>query len=103
MAGADRVRARRRRAFFALNLVTVCSVAVVVLHSFVTDRRRLRELEVAYLKQAPGQGTGLGLSTSYSIVTGRHRGTIALESRSGLTRFTVRLPLESRLVAPPGD
>ncbi len=37
--------------FFVLNVVTVSSVAFVVLRSFVTDRRRLRELEVAYLNQ----------------------------------------------------
>ena len=38
-------------AFFVLNVSTVSSVAFVVLRSFVTDRRRLRELEVAYLNQ----------------------------------------------------
>ena len=38
-------------AFFVLNVVTVSSVAFVVLRSFVSDRRRLRELEVAYLNQ----------------------------------------------------
>jgi len=38
-------------AFFVLNVVTVSSVGFVVLRSFVTDRRRLRELEVAYLNQ----------------------------------------------------
>ena len=37
--------------FFLLNIITVSSVAFVVVHSFVTDRRRLRELEVAYLNQ----------------------------------------------------
>src|SRR5512143_2382619 len=38
-------------AFFVLNVGTVSSIAFVVLRSFVTDRRRLRELEVAYLNQ----------------------------------------------------
>jgi signal transduction histidine kinase len=37
--------------FFALNIVTVSLLAFVVLHSFVSDRRRLRELEVAYLNR----------------------------------------------------
>jgi signal transduction histidine kinase len=37
--------------FFVLNVSTVSSVAFVVLYSFVTDRRKLRELEVAYLSQ----------------------------------------------------
>ena len=33
--------------FFALNVITVSLLAFVVLHSFVSDRRKLRELEVA--------------------------------------------------------
>jgi signal transduction histidine kinase len=41
-----------------------------------------------------GKGTGLGLSTSHAIVTGKHRGSIRVESRPGMTRFTVRLPIE---------
>ncbi|MGH9258936.1 MAG: sensor histidine kinase, partial [Acidimicrobiales bacterium] len=53
-----------------------------------------------FTTKAPGKGTGLGLSTSYSIVTGTHRGTIAVESRPGFTRFTVRLPLESPSAVP---
>ncbi len=38
-------------AFFVLNSIIVFSIAFVVLHTFVTDRRKLRELEVAYLDQ----------------------------------------------------
>jgi signal transduction histidine kinase len=38
-------------AFFVLNLGTVSSVAFVVLYSFMAERKRLRELEVAYLNQ----------------------------------------------------
>ena len=37
--------------FFILNVGAVSSVAFVVLHSFIADRRKLRELEVAYLGQ----------------------------------------------------
>ena len=39
----------------------------------------------------PGKGTGLGLSTSYAIVTEKHRGQLSVESRPGVTRFTVKL------------
>lgn len=37
--------------FFVLNVSAVSSIAFVVLSSFVSDRRKLRELEVAYLSQ----------------------------------------------------
>jgi signal transduction histidine kinase len=37
--------------FFVLNIVSVCAVSLVFLHSFARDRRRLRELEVSYLNQ----------------------------------------------------
>ena len=41
-----------------------------------------------------GQGTGLGLSLTYDIVTKGHGGTIEVESTPGQeTTFTVRLPL----------
>jgi len=56
-----------------------------------------------FTTKGPGQGTGLGLSTSHSIITDRHKGAIAVESRPGFTRFTVRLPLaESPVVPSPG-
>jgi signal transduction histidine kinase len=37
--------------FFALNIISVCAVSLVFLHSFARDRRKLRELEVSYLNQ----------------------------------------------------
>ncbi len=41
-----------------------------------------------------GQGTGLGLEITKKIVVNKHRGTIAMTSEPGDTRFIVRLPLE---------
>lgn len=42
-----------------------------------------------------GEGTGLGLSVSYFIITHHHRGTMTVESNPGKgSVFTVRLPLE---------
>jgi signal transduction histidine kinase len=38
-------------AFFVLNIISVCAVSLVFLHSFGRDRRKLRELEVGYLNQ----------------------------------------------------
>lgn len=46
-----------------------------------------------FTTKPPGKGAGLGLSVSHSIVVRKHKGTIALESRPGCTRVSVRLPL----------
>lgn len=43
----------------------------------------------------PGEGTGLGLNISHSIVTQKHGGEISVESEPGRTVFTVRLPIGS--------
>ncbi len=48
---ANRLPDKLVLAFFVLNITAVSTIAFVVLHSFVRDRRRLRELEVAYVKQ----------------------------------------------------
>ena len=43
-----------------------------------------------------GEGTGLGLSVTYSIIE-RHKGTISVESRLGRgTTFTISIPVDSQ-------
>src|SRR5215472_1827109 len=37
--------------FFVLNIISVCAMSLVFLHSFAQDRRKLRELEVSYLNR----------------------------------------------------
>lgn len=46
-----------------------------------------------FTTKEPGKGIGLGLSTSYSIVTEKQKGTITLRSDSISTSFEVRLPV----------
>jgi signal transduction histidine kinase len=67
----------------------------------IPEAVRARIFDPFFTTKEPGSGTGLGLSTSYSVVTEKHRGSIAVESQPGLTRFTVRLPLKVASVAAP--
>jgi len=55
---------------FVLNLGTVSVIAFVVLHAFVTERRRLREVEVAYLNQEIMLRQSEKLATLGTLVAG---------------------------------
>jgi signal transduction histidine kinase len=55
----------------------------------------LRIFDPFFTTKPVGQGTGLGLSLSYNIVT-KHGGKIEVESELGKsTRFTIRLPVNA--------
>jgi len=55
---------------------------------------RRRVFEPYFSTKAPGEGTGLGLSVAYFIVTQRNGGTITVESTPGQgSEFVIRLPL----------
>jgi len=60
----------------------------------IPEAIRPRVFDPFFTTKAPGFGTGLGLATSYGIVTEKHGGTMAVDSRPGRTRFTVVLPIE---------
>jgi signal transduction histidine kinase len=46
-----------------------------------------------FTTKPPGEGTGLGLSMSYDIITQQHGGTISVDSKVGdFSEFRVRLP-----------
>ena len=60
----------------------------------IPENLRARVFDPFFTTKEPGKGTGLALSTSYSIVTEKHHGKISVESHPGLTRFSVSLPLQ---------
>ena len=47
-----------------------------------------------FTTKPPGEGVGLGLNISHSIIVQQHQGHIDVHSRSGQTCFRVRLPLD---------
>ncbi len=58
---------------------------------------RKRIFEPFYTTKPVGEGTGLGLSVSYFIITESHNGEMVVESQPGLgTKFIIRLPLGSQ-------
>jgi PAS domain S-box-containing protein len=57
------------------------------------EATRRRVFEPFFTTKQPGVGTGLGLSVSFAIITGNHKGTIAVRSAPGAgAMFTIRLP-----------
>jgi C4-dicarboxylate-specific signal transduction histidine kinase len=73
--------------------------------SQIPEDTRRRVFEPFFTTKKVGQGTGLGLSVSYFIVTEEHGGEMFVESSSeGGTTFTVLIPVspvrKSRLPAP---
>lgn len=68
---------------------------------------REKIFEPFFTTKPTGEGTGLGLSLSYDIITKGHRGTLSVETKEGdYTEFTICLPLmaaaprPTRAVAP---
>ncbi len=61
----------------------------------IDEETRKRIFEPFFTTKPVGEGTGLGLSVSYMIITNNHKGTMEVDSELGKgTIFTIKLPLE---------
>ena len=47
-----------------------------------------------FTTKPPGEGTGLGLNISHSIIVEKHNGEISVVSQPGHTCFQIKLPLD---------
>ncbi|MFS2158729.1 ATP-binding protein [Pseudomonas sp. Pseusp122] len=66
------------------------------------EQVRKRIFEPFFTTKEVGQGTGLGLSVSYFIITNNHKGQMEVQSTQGQgTCFTLRLPLSGSTVNVP--
>ncbi len=59
----------------------------------ITPEIQGRIFEPFFTTKGVGEGTGLGLVTSYRTIMGKHQGDIQVFSQPGDTRFQVRLPI----------
>ncbi len=65
----------------------------------MSENVRKRTFEPFFTTKEIGQGTGLGLSVSYFIITNNHKGQMEVQSTPGQgTCFTLRLPLSGTAV-----
>jgi len=59
----------------------------------IDEETRKRIFEPFFTTKPVGEGTGLGLSVSYMIITNNHNGTMEVESKIGVgTKFIIQLP-----------
>ncbi|VVO15677.1 sensor histidine kinase [Pseudomonas fluorescens] len=66
----------------------------------MSESVRKRTFEPFFTTKEIGQGTGLGLSVSYFIITNNHKGQMEVQSTPGQgTCFTLRLPLAGNQLA----
>jgi len=59
----------------------------------IPENIREKIFQPFFTTKPTGEGTGLGLSMSYDIVTKGHGGTLSVESQPGKTKFILILPM----------
>ena len=60
----------------------------------ISEKVKTRVFEPFFTTKPVGEGTGLGLSVSYMIISQNHNGTFQVESEEGkYTKFIIRLPI----------
>lgn len=70
----------------------------------IEEEVRKRIFEPFFTTKEVGQGTGLGLSVSYFIITSNHQGQMEVQSRPGQgSCFIIRLPLVEAAEVAGGD
>jgi PAS domain S-box-containing protein len=70
----------------------------------MSEQVRKRTFEPFFTTKEIGQGTGLGLSVSYFIITNNHKGQMEVQSSVGQgTCFTLRLPLAGNQINVPEE
>jgi PAS domain S-box-containing protein len=60
----------------------------------IPEEIQARIFDPFFTTKPPGEGTGLGLNISHSIIVQKHKGQVDVNSKPGKTCFTVRLPIK---------
>ena len=60
----------------------------------ITEEVKQRIFDTFFTTKPIGKGTGMGLSISYQIIVGRHKGKLYCTSELGKgTEFTIKMPI----------
>jgi signal transduction histidine kinase len=70
----------------------------------IPEAIRTKVFQPFFTTKPTGEGTGLGLSLSYDIITKGHGGSLSVDSEEGkFTEFTIELPQRSSYQKSPPD
>ena len=60
----------------------------------ISEENQSRIFDPFFTTKGPGDGTGLGLNISRTLVVKRHKGQLSVKSAPGSTCFSIRLPID---------